>query len=261
MLLLLVLQLAGASLQSKDFSLHQNYSVNSFFRENSFFNKTSSKGETEIFIQTPEFCVKETTFDRGDSEVTLREVWMNETNQKLLFLFEGDILTDCNDENLEESERKDNCFYKPLPFKKKSNQSYTEEINNSLSIPTKLSWLSSATDLRRRCSLVKSRTRNQIIRQQLRSTLEGSRKWDENENRSKREIFFIPGTKWCGRGHRATKYTNLGGFGTADACCRRHDTTCPFSIPALESKYGLYNWGISTIMHCACDERLKPKYF
>lgn len=66
---------------------------------------------------------------------------------------------------------------------------------------------------------------------------------------------MIPGTQWCGRGHRATKYTNLGGFGTADACCRRHDTACPFFIPAFETRYGFFNWGISSMMHCACDER------
>ncbi|XP_046622896.1 uncharacterized protein LOC124306344 isoform X1 [Neodiprion virginianus] len=76
-------------------------------------------------------------------------------------------------------------------------------------------------------------------------------------HRGKRDLLIIPGTQWCGRGHRATKYTNLGGFGSADACCRRHDTTCPFFIPAFQTKYDLFNWGISTLMHCACDERFR----
>lgn len=67
---------------------------------------------------------------------------------------------------------------------------------------------------------------------------------------------MIPGTQWCGRGDRATKYTNLGGFGMADACCRKHDTSCPFHVPAFETRYGVFNWRISSMMHCACDERL-----
>ncbi|XP_063972326.1 uncharacterized protein LOC135160080 [Diachasmimorpha longicaudata] len=75
--------------------------------------------------------------------------------------------------------------------------------------------------------------------------------------RRKRDVFMIPGTKWCGRGNHATKYTNLGGFGKADACCRKHDTACRFWIPALGSRYGLANWRISTLMHCSCDERFR----
>lgn len=81
-------------------------------------------------------------------------------------------------------------------------------------------------------------------------------KQSRSRNRTRRELFMIPGTQWCGRGHRATKYTNLGGFGMADACCRKHDTACPFYIPAFETRYGVFNWRISSMMHCACDERL-----
>lgn len=80
---------------------------------------------------------------------------------------------------------------------------------------------------------------------------------NRNKNRRRRrELFLMPGTQWCGRGSRATKYTNLGGFSKADACCRKHDTACPFYIPAFESRYGLFNLGITTLMHCTCDERL-----
>ena len=63
--LLLVLQLAGASLQSNHFYLYANHSVKSSFSEGFSLNKTSPKRETEIFIETPELCVRETTFDRG----------------------------------------------------------------------------------------------------------------------------------------------------------------------------------------------------
>ncbi|CAG5087322.1 Similar to Pla2g3: Group 3 secretory phospholipase A2 (Mus musculus) [Cotesia congregata] len=83
------------------------------------------------------------------------------------------------------------------------------------------------------------------------------RRHGRRKRRNRRELFLMPGTQWCGRGNRATKYTNLGGFGKADACCRRHDTACPFYIPAFETRYGLFNWGISTLMHCTCDERFR----
>ncbi|KAJ9598184.1 hypothetical protein L9F63_011133, partial [Diploptera punctata] len=78
---------------------------------------------------------------------------------------------------------------------------------------------------------------------------------DRRRKRELMDLFRIPGTKWCGKGQSATKYTNLGGFGRADKCCRVHDTACPFYIAGFEEKYGLFNWRINTIMHCACDER------
>jgi secretory phospholipase A2 len=69
------------------------------------------------------------------------------------------------------------------------------------------------------------------------------------------DLFRVPGTKWCGKGQTALKYTHLGGFGMADKCCRVHDTTCPVYISGFQEKYGLFNWRINTIMHCRCDER------
>lgn len=88
------------------------------------------------------------------------------------------------------------------------------------------------------------------------ATYASNGKQSRSRTRTRRELFMIPGTQWCGRGDRATKYTNLGGFGMADACCRKHDTSCPFYIPAFETRYGVFNWRISSMMHCACDERL-----
>jgi secretory phospholipase A2 len=69
------------------------------------------------------------------------------------------------------------------------------------------------------------------------------------------DMFRVPGTKWCGKGNTAATYTHLGGFNGADRCCRIHDTACPLFITALDTKYGLFNWGISTMNHCSCDER------
>lgn len=82
----------------------------------------------------------------------------------------------------------------------------------------------------------------------------------ERGDRLKRGIFpqwnnlIAPGTKWCGWGDRAKKYTDLGGFSKADTCCRKHDTRCRYYIPAFKSRYGLTNTGFSTLMHCSCDD-------
>ncbi|KAF5308042.1 hypothetical protein FQR65_LT06417 [Abscondita terminalis] len=80
------------------------------------------------------------------------------------------------------------------------------------------------------------------------------------DNRRKRDIMDllqIPGTKWCGKGYSAEKYTHLGGFSKTDKCCRKHDTGCPFWIGGFERKYGLFNWRVNTLMHCSCDDRFR----
>ncbi|RZC35630.1 Phospholip A2 2 domain containing protein, partial [Asbolus verrucosus] len=75
------------------------------------------------------------------------------------------------------------------------------------------------------------------------------------QRRDVSDLLRVPGTKWCGKGYSADKYTRLGGFSRTDKCCRRHDLSCPFWIGAFETKYGLFNWRVNTIMHCSCDER------
>nr|XP_015838535.1 PREDICTED: uncharacterized protein LOC100141967 isoform X3 [Tribolium castaneum] len=78
---------------------------------------------------------------------------------------------------------------------------------------------------------------------------------DARHKRDVSDLLRVPGTKWCGKGYSADKYTRLGGFSRTDKCCRRHDLSCRFWIGAFETKYGLFNWRINTIMHCSCDER------
>ncbi|KAK6626217.1 hypothetical protein RUM43_006524 [Polyplax serrata] len=78
---------------------------------------------------------------------------------------------------------------------------------------------------------------------------------DLRRKRDIMDVLLVPGTKWCGKGRRATKYTSLGGFSRTDKCCRIHDTMCPHWIGSMEEKYGLFNWRINTIMHCRCDKR------
>jgi len=40
-----------------------------------------------------------------------------------------------------------------------------------------------------------------------------------------------PGTKWCGPGHTAVSYNDLGRFHSTDACCREHDH-CNTAVPS-----------------------------
>ncbi|CAG9789688.1 unnamed protein product [Diatraea saccharalis] len=77
---------------------------------------------------------------------------------------------------------------------------------------------------------------------------------DRRPKRDAMELLRVPGTKWCGKGFSATKYSQLGGYTRTDRCCRTHDLRCPFWIGGMEKKYGLYNWRVNTLMHCRCDE-------
>ncbi|XP_063544034.1 uncharacterized protein LOC134752300 isoform X2 [Cydia strobilella] len=77
------------------------------------------------------------------------------------------------------------------------------------------------------------------------------------KKRDAMEILRVPGTKWCGKGYSATRYSQLGGYTRTDRCCRVHDLRCPFWIGGMEKKYGLFNWRVNTLMHCRCDERFR----
>lgn len=78
----------------------------------------------------------------------------------------------------------------------------------------------------------------------------------DRPKRDAMEVLRVPGTKWCGKGFSATRYSQLGGYTRTDRCCRVHDLRCPFWIAGMEKKYGIYNWRVNTLMHCRCDERL-----
>ncbi|XP_060809245.1 uncharacterized protein LOC106130105 isoform X2 [Amyelois transitella] len=97
--------------------------------------------------------------------------------------------------------------------------------------------------------------------EELRFMMENRNKVSENSlSRPKRdamEILRVPGTKWCGKGFSATRYSQLGGYTRTDRCCRVHDLRCPFWIGGMEKKYGIYNWRVNTLMHCRCDERFR----
>ncbi|XP_041988906.1 uncharacterized protein LOC121740301 isoform X3 [Aricia agestis] len=74
--------------------------------------------------------------------------------------------------------------------------------------------------------------------------------------RSVRENFIVPGTKWCGAGQLAERYSELGSHRTEDRCCRAHDN-CRVNIGAFRRRFGLFNYRPFTISHCRCDRRKK----
>ncbi|KAJ8980960.1 hypothetical protein NQ317_013412 [Molorchus minor] len=74
-----------------------------------------------------------------------------------------------------------------------------------------------------------------------RGQIERAELWILRSKRDISDIFRVPGTKWCGKGYSADKYTRLGGFSRTDRCCRRHDLSCPFWIGGFSTKYGLFN--------------------
>ncbi|XP_076666196.1 uncharacterized protein LOC143367850 isoform X2 [Andrena cerasifolii] len=190
---------------------------------------------------------------------------LGETGRRLQLIYEGGTLADCVDEQLDEDDERSCASSGPADVDYDDEASIevfdVEDEEDAWRIPQDLSWLSSTSELRHRCARVRARARNQVVAQHRRrkhaNATSSGRKQRRGRSRSRRDLLMIPGTQWCGRGHRATKYTNLGGFGSADACCRRHDTACPFFIPVFETRYGLFNWGISSMMHCACDERFR----
>lgn len=201
--------------------------------------------------------------------MTLRQIWLRKSSRKLQLIYVGETLTDCTDEKLarwndSECSLDSRGAYRYQQDDEVSIEVFRPDGKDASRIPRDISWLSSTSELHHQCDRMRMRIRNRVAvhhrhRKYTESTSASTNNKGQNRgrNRIRRELFMIPGTQWCGRGDRATKYTNLGGFGVADACCRKHDTGCPFYIPAFETRYGVFNWRISSMMHCACDERFR----
>ncbi|XP_028040028.1 phospholipase A2-like [Bombyx mandarina] len=68
--------------------------------------------------------------------------------------------------------------------------------------------------------------------------------------------FVFPGTMWCGAGHVAESYEDLGSEWETDMCCREHDH-CTDLIPAGETKHGLTNDCFYARLSCECDEKFR----
>ncbi|CAG5037073.1 unnamed protein product [Parnassius apollo] len=74
--------------------------------------------------------------------------------------------------------------------------------------------------------------------------------------RSFRENLIMPGTKWCGVGQLAERYSELGDDRAEDRCCRAHDN-CHVNIGAFRRRFGYFNFRPYTISHCRCDRRYR----
>ncbi|XP_058459006.1 group 3 secretory phospholipase A2 isoform X1 [Malaya genurostris] len=68
--------------------------------------------------------------------------------------------------------------------------------------------------------------------------------------------FIYPGTKWCGPGHIAANYSDVGRYADEDRCCREHDM-CPNVLLPGECRRSLCNRGAFTRSHCDCDARFR----
>ncbi|XP_049883374.1 uncharacterized protein LOC126378908 isoform X3 [Pectinophora gossypiella] len=96
--------------------------------------------------------------------------------------------------------------------------------------------------------------------EELKYMMENKNKVGENSlarsQRSIRENFIVPGTKWCGAGQLAEEYHELGSDVHEDRCCRAHDN-CRVNIGAFKRRFGYFNFRPFTISHCRCDRRFR----
>lgn len=214
---------------------------------------TLPDGEVETRIYYKGISAKETTVGkRNTSGIRFRQ--LTDGKHLIQLIYGGDNqLRDC-----EFGHQRDQVKSFLYNFKQDlSNLIATSNISvdslDSKPLPEGLSWMN-YTNLRQTC-----KSRHREIKKIVR---EAAIRDDEellHSERHKRDIsdlFRVPGTKWCGKGYSADKYTRLGGFSRTDRCCRKHDLSCPFWIGGFETKYGLFNWRVNTLMHCNCDERL-----
>ncbi|XP_050095612.1 uncharacterized protein LOC126577762 isoform X2 [Anopheles aquasalis] len=125
-------------------------------------------------------------------------------------------------------------------------------------IPEELAGLLNYQELKQRCN-VRHKQLKEIASGLQSADPERQRIANEKLQRHKRAIadwFLSPNTKWCGKGHSASRYNQLGGASRADMCCRKHDH-CQLMIPAMGTRWQLFNFGAITLSHCACDKRFR----
>ncbi|XP_034048280.1 group 3 secretory phospholipase A2-like [Thalassophryne amazonica] len=90
----------------------------------------------------------------------------------------------------------------------------------------------------------------------VRSASKDSQVQGERSEVKRAKRFIVPGTLWCGDGHKAPSYSDLGFFSETDICCREHDL-CEHNIPSFHSDFGLFNTNLFTISHCDCDKKFR----
>ncbi|XP_018568846.1 uncharacterized protein LOC108909097 isoform X1 [Anoplophora glabripennis] len=215
---------------------------------------TLPDGEVETRIYYEGVSAKETTVGKGNTDgIKFRQ--LTDGKHLIQLIYAGDNqLRDC-----EFGHQRDQVKSFLHNFKQDlSNLIATSNISvdplDFKPLPEGLSWMN-YTNLREIC-----KSRHRELKKIVREAAVRDNEELLHSERHKRDIsdlFRVPGTKWCGKGYSADKYTRLGGFSRTDRCCRKHDLSCPFWIGGFETKYGLFNWRVNTLMHCNCDERFR----
>ena len=99
-----------------------------------------------------------------DTNVALREVLLEDSRRKLQLVYEGDTLTDCIDESLQNNE--DNICSMDLHTEgTEVSEASIEIVKNEggkEKTQPELIWLASIPELRNRCSNVKACARNRL---------------------------------------------------------------------------------------------------
>ncbi|XP_050525525.1 uncharacterized protein LOC126896629 [Daktulosphaira vitifoliae] len=214
-------------------------------------------GEVEVRVSSGNVTAKRTSFTAPETgeALTLHQVTDGVHFMQLIY-GTADRLLDCE----YVSEREASCDFRREFWKEEQGK------NNSVAALSKrYAVMVDFGRLKRACRKNHKNARRELAGQHRRHAKQQQENLiappgRSNNDRRKRDLMAVlrvPGTKWCGKGRSAKKYTHLGGFGGADRCCRVHDTSCPLYIGALETKYGLFNWRLNTLMHCSCDRRFR----
>ncbi|XP_055381744.1 zinc finger protein 287-like [Condylostylus longicornis] len=133
-----------------------------------------------------------------------------------------------------------------------------KQINNYNELPDNIKIMVNYHELKKKCNKLNQEMKK--IAMDLNSQNE-MKKFEATEHfvrrkRSVTNLLIAPNTKWCGRGQMADSYNELGGASRADKCCRKHDY-CKGNIPAMTTKWHLFNYRPYTISHCSCDTRFR----
>nr|XP_001809245.1 PREDICTED: uncharacterized protein LOC100141967 isoform X2 [Tribolium castaneum] len=204
-------------------------------------------GEVETRIFYKGLSAKEITVGRRSlSDIKFRQ--LADRRHLLQLIYNGEDLKDCEIVHQRDQVLKFLETFKHDLRNLISTSNITIESLDNKKLPSEITWFN-FTLLANTCKQLHHRMKQEVLQ------LKNHHQQVERHKRDVSDLLRVPGTKWCGKGYSADKYTRLGGFSRTDKCCRRHDLSCRFWIGAFETKYGLFNWRINTIMHCSCDER------
>ncbi|XP_050295848.1 uncharacterized protein LOC126735783 [Anthonomus grandis grandis] len=216
-----------------------------------------SDGEIETRIFYKGVSAKETsTGIRASNQISFRQVSNGKSLIELIYGNENHTLIDC-----EFGHQKHRVKSFLRTFKKEltnlvNTANLTLRVMDGKPLPSEFKWMNYSL-LREKCHQRHLEIKKEMQQQTRISERQSDRALFDRSKRDLSDIFRVPGTKWCGKGYSADKYTRLGGFSKTDKCCRKHDLSCPFWIGSFETKYGLVNWRMNTLMHCSCDERFR----